>query len=244
MNSTVPQALIDEAMERDPSSASAEWLAEFRNDVEAWISREAIEVAIQPGRFELPPASGAHYVGFVDPSGGSADSFTLAIGHRDKERGVLDVVRERRPPFSPDDCVQEFAGMLKSYGLHRVTGDRYAGEWPRERFLAHGIKYEPSERTKSQIYQEALPLLNSGRVELLDHPRLTAQLCGLERRVARGGKDSIDHAPGGHDDVANAACGALVAAAGRLSKAESWARWAHVDLSRIDLDILRQRAMF
>jgi hypothetical protein len=27
---------------------------------------------------------------------------------------------------------------------------------------------------------------------------------------ARGGKDSIDHAPGGHDDLANAACGALV----------------------------------
>ena len=46
--------------------------------------------------------------------------------------------------------------------------------------------------------------------ELLDHPRLVSQLCGLERRTARSGKDSIDHAPGGHDDVANAAAGALV----------------------------------
>ena len=59
----------------------------------------------------------------------------------------------------------------------------------------------------------ALPLINSGRVELLDHPRLVAQLCGLERRTAWGGRDSIDHGPGGHDDVANAVAGALVAVA-------------------------------
>jgi hypothetical protein len=35
-----------------------------------------------------------------------------------------------------------------------------------------------------------------------------AQLCGRERRTARGGRDSIDHAPGGHDDLANAVAGA------------------------------------
>ena len=33
---------------------------------------------------------------------------------------------------------------------------------------------------------------------------------GLERRTARGGRDSIDHTPGGHDDLANAAAGVLV----------------------------------
>ncbi|WP_148360629.1 hypothetical protein [Acidisphaera rubrifaciens] len=47
-------------------------------------------------------------------------------------------------------------------------------------------------------------------MRLLDVPRLTAQLCALERRTARGGRDSIDHAPGAHDDLANAAAGALV----------------------------------
>ena len=33
------------------------------------------------------------------------------------------------------------------------------------------------------------------------------KLVGLERRVSRQGKDSIDHSPGGHDDVANAVAG-------------------------------------
>ena len=41
-----------------------------------------------------------------------------------------------------------------------------------------------------------------------------AQLCGLERRTARGGRDSIDHAPGGHDDLANAVAGAAALALG------------------------------
>jgi hypothetical protein len=59
-----------------------------------------------------------------------------------------------------------------------------------------------------------LPLLNSGRAELLDLPRLSAQLCGLERHTARSGRDSIDHAPGAHDDVANCVAGCLLLALG------------------------------
>jgi hypothetical protein len=47
---------------------------------------------------------------------------------------------------------------------------------------------------------------------LLDNPRLTNQLLGLERRVARSGKDSIDHAPNAHDDLANAVAGAIISA--------------------------------
>ena len=37
--------------------------------------------------------------------------------------------------------------------------------------------------------------------------RLVNQLCGLERRVGRSGKDSIDHGPGAHDDLANSVAG-------------------------------------
>lgn len=57
-----------------------------------------------------------------------------------------------------------------------------------------------------------LALLNSGQVELLDDRRLVAQIRGLERRTAWGGRDSIDHGPGGHDDLANATLGAVLLA--------------------------------
>jgi hypothetical protein len=50
-------------------------------------------------------------------------------------------------------------------------------------------------------------------VDLPDDARLFSQIVGLERRTARGGRDSIDHAPGAHDDVANAAAGVVTALA-------------------------------
>jgi hypothetical protein len=170
-----------------------------------------------PGRRELPPLSALSYFAFVDPSGGSQDSFTLAVAHGES-RGdtwvaVLDCLCEVRPPFSPDAVVRDFAAILKSYNLHGVTGDRYGGEWPRERFAVHGVAYEVSASVKSDLYLAFLPLLNAGRLELLDEPRLRRQLLDLDRRVGRTGRDTVDHAPGGHDDVANVAAGALVLAA-------------------------------
>ena len=213
MNPTISDDFLAEEFEADPASAEAEYNANFRTDIESYVSREVIDAAVVVGRFELPPVLSARYSAFIDPSGGSADSMTLAICHREADgRVVVDAVRERRPPFSPEDCVLEFAGLLKAYAVRRVTGDRYAGEWPRERFRLAGITYDLSDKPKSDLYRDMLPLLNSGKVELLDHPRLVSQLCGLERRTARGGRDSIDHAPGQHDDIANAVAGAAILA--------------------------------
>jgi hypothetical protein len=212
MNSSlVGDPLIAEMYAEDHERALAEFGAQFRSDIVAFITREAVEDVVAHGVRELPAGDGITYVAFVDPSGGSADSMTLAIGHCEASGvAVLDAVREIRPPFSPDTVCEEFATLLKSYGISRVTGDAYAGEWPRERFAAHGITYDLSVRNKSQIYNEFLPALNGQRVRLLDLPRLIGQLVSLERRTARGGRDSIDHAPGGHDDVANAVAGVLV----------------------------------
>jgi hypothetical protein len=112
----------------------------------------------------------------------------------------------------------DFCQTLTSYGIGTVSGDRYAGEWPREQFSKRNITYRPSERVKSDIYRDMLPILNSRKCQLLDIPRLISQFHGLERRTARGGKDSIDHGPGQHDDVANAVAGALVLASHHVRK--------------------------
>lgn len=216
MNPRVPDRLIAEALEQDEAAARAEYLAEFRRDLEAFVPREVVDGCTVPGRVQLPPLAHVTYSAFVDPSGGSADSFTLAIAHRephgDQEVLVVDVLRERRAPFNPSDVVAEYAALLATYDVTCVTGDRYAGEWPREAFRRHDITYEPTDRPKSELYRDLVPLLTGRRVELPDDPRLHAQLCALERRTGRGGRDTIDHPPGGHDDIANAVAGALVSA--------------------------------
>jgi hypothetical protein len=83
-------------------------------------------------------------------------------------------------------------------------------------------------RVKSDIYRDMLPLLNSRRVQLLDNRRLISQLHGLERRTARGGRDSIDHSPGQHDDLANAVAGALVLAAGETDAVTLYRKFGEV----------------
>ena len=208
-NPSLPQSVVDRAMERDPASAAAEYLARFRSDVEAFVSREAVEMCVSPGVIERAPISRISYSAFCDPAGGAgADSFTLAIAHAEDGVAILDCLRECRPPFSPRGVVAEFAELLKRYRVSTVRGDRYAGDWPAEAFREHQINYVASDRNRSQIYGNILAEINSRKVDLLDNARLTAQLISLERKTGRG-RDTIDHPPGGHDDLANAAAGAL-----------------------------------
>jgi hypothetical protein len=212
---------ITKAFEEDPAKAGSEYgqggKVVFRSDVEAFLDIEAVNRVTISGRYELAPQPGIKYVAFVDPSGGSQDSYPLAIAHRvgtgDSVRATLDLVREYPPPFSPETVTKAIADDCRRYGITTVTGDRYAGEWPREPYRKYGITYRVTDDTKSDIYRNLLPAVNAGRVALLDHKRLKAQLCGLERHVAHSGQDTIDHAPGGHDDIANAVAGALVLAA-------------------------------
>jgi hypothetical protein len=215
LNPEIDAQVVADAYEDDPEAARAEFGAAFRTDLADYVSREVVERLVSLGTYERAPMGGTRYQAFVDPSGGSADSFTLAIAHEAAGVAVLDLVRERWPPFSPEAVAAEFSAVLKSYGLTAVTGDKYGGQWPREQFRKRGVTYEPSDRSKSEIYLEALPLLNAGRVDLLDSERLVDQICGLERKTARGGRDSIDHGPHAHDDLANAALGAAWLVAGK-----------------------------
>ena len=129
----------------DPVAAAAEFGAEFRSDLEAFASLDVVKACVTEGVRERGAISKVSYMAFVDPSGGSSDSMTLAIAHKEGDRAVLDCIRERRAPFSPEDVVTEFADTLKAYGVKKVMGDRYGGEWPREAFPGAG------SRTRSQI---------------------------------------------------------------------------------------------
>lgn len=201
---------VARAMERDPVAARTEYLAEFRDDISDFVSVEVVEACTDAGVRERAPVPGVRYVAFIDPAGGSGgDSMTLAIAHAADGQSVLDAVRAVPPPFSPEGACKQFAETLKTYGISRVIGDNYAGDWPKEMMGKFGITYERSEMPKTAIYTAFLPLLNSRGTRLLDHPTLKRELCALERRTNWGGRDTIDHPTGGHDDVINAGAGAL-----------------------------------
>ena len=88
-----------------------------------------------------------------------------------------------------------------------ITGDRYASEWPIAEFTEHGVSYSQCEENKSELYFAFIPVTNSRGVELPDDKRLLTQLRRLERKRGRAGKDTVDHPPRLHDDLANGVAG-------------------------------------
>ena len=130
----------------------------------------------------------------------------------------LDLVREHKPRFVPAAVVAEFAAILRLYGINEIQSDAFAGGFHADEWTQHAIRFVPCERTTSENYLAALPVLLSGRARLVDNATLRQQLAGLERRVHAGQqRESVSHAAtaSAHDDVATSACGAIVIAASR-----------------------------
>jgi hypothetical protein len=213
LNPTFPQATIDRALELDRSRYAAEYLSEWRDDLQSLVSRDVVEACVVPGTYELPPKRDvSSYFAFCDPSSGSGqDSMTLCICHvaYGRETVVIDAIREARPKFSPEQISKEFCALMTSYGISTCISDRFGGEWVCEQFGKYGIRAEQSAKAKSELYLDMLAVLGSGRVELLDHPRAVNQIVSLERRNRSGGRASIDAPVGMHEDIANSIAGAV-----------------------------------
>lgn len=106
--------------------------------------------------------------------------------------------------------------------MSETTGDRYAPGFVNEGFRLNQIHYRSSERDRSALYLELLPLVNAQQVLLLDRPDLLRELRGLERRRGTGGRDRVDHRSGSHDDTANAAAGCLTLLAARRARGSAY----------------------
>ena len=203
-------------MADDPASAAAEYGAEFRTDVESFVSRKVINAATIVGRFELPYVATEHYIAFVDPSGGSADSMTMAIAHQNQwcERAILGCRSRSSTAIQSgsDGCrvCRRLPDLRRRPSPRRPVCRRVAA-----RSVSQCRRQLPAiDADQVRNIFLAVADLESSRCELFDNERLRHQLIGLERKTARGGRDSIDHGPGSssHDDLINAAAGALVLA--------------------------------
>jgi hypothetical protein len=210
MNPSFHTPLLQRLFRRDAVAARAEFDSEFRDDLATYISLEALKAAAvrQPVLANTKHSCTA----FCDPSGGRSDAMTLAIAHTEGDKIVVDRVEERTAPFDPQVVVREFSDILKANRITRVISDRFGGVWVEDAFRKVGIQVEMSEMSKNDLYLNFSPLLAMGRVELVKNEKLLRQFAQLERRTASGGRDSIDHPVGCHDDLCNSCAGAVVMA--------------------------------
>jgi hypothetical protein len=185
-------------------------LVEWRADIASFLPFEAIQACVVTDRTEIPPLEGERYTAFIDPSLGGQDSFTLAIAHGQKGGiRMLDLVREIKPGFNPEEAVADIAAVVKSYRCFEVISDQFLLDWVTTEFERHGVRVRKSPKNVSEIYLDFIPLITSRAVELLDDRRIIGQLGNLERRARTGGHDLVTHFSGQHDDLANAVAGVL-----------------------------------
>ena len=205
---------MSRAYEDDAVAAEAEYGGKFRQPMTAYLERAVVEKAVDVGVAARTKLPGVTYLAFVDVAGGGGrDSYTCAIGHKRKDDGrdiaVVDAIFEVRPEFDPDEVTARCVAVLRWWGVNFIIGDNYASMWPVTAFARHGVTYQAAPLSASDLYRHVIPLWTAGRVAMLDHPRAIDQLCQLRRKVGQGGRETITHVGGSHDDIANSIAGLL-----------------------------------
>ena len=216
LNPSLRQSVIDRAYDQDAEAAASEYGAEFREPMTAYLTRELIERAIEPGvtsRVRLP---GVEYFADCDTaSGAGRDLMALCIGHKsidaDRLITVIDLLLEEKPPFDPVACIAAMCQHLKAWGINTVSGDQYGLPYVTT-FARNGINYVVRSISTSDVYLHCMPAWTSGGISMLDgHARAVDQLVGLRRRIGQAGREYVEHPKSAHthDDLATVVSGVI-----------------------------------
>ena len=136
-NPLLTEQSVQQALKDDPEGARSEWDPEFRSDLATFLDEQLIASAIDYSRpLELPPRAFKYY-GFVDPSGGRHDAYTLCIGHKEGDGFVADVVKSvarhsirPRSRIVTPGCCRVTASNKSWRQLCRGLGDRAHSKMP------------------------------------------------------------------------------------------------------------------
>ena len=232
MNPQLPQSVIDKALAQNPHKANADYNCVWREDSSECFALGSIEAITDVGVHERPYSPGTIYVAYQDSALGvdGGSSFALAISHRDagSDVAILDLIREKKPPFVFHEVIAEFAQVLKRYGVTEFWSDHHAHKLFSDEWKKHGIACRKSETSTADNYKSALPLVLGRRARLLDNTVLKNQLSSLELHTSDG-EEKVVCPQNSHDDVATAAMGSLVAVSKRFSYDKNYDGWCKDD---------------
>ena len=173
MNPQLPQSVVDKAMATNPHKANADYNCVWREDSSECFALDATEAATDVGIHERPYAPGTIYTAYQDSALGvdGGSSFALGLAHRDagSDIAILDLLREKKPPFVFHEVIAEFAQILKRYSISEIWSDHHAHKLFADEWKKHGIVCRKSETSTADNYKSALSLVLGRRARLLDN---------------------------------------------------------------------------
>lgn len=215
MTPRIAADLLEAERAADPAYFAREYLAEFVDDLEAFLSASDVDAAVETGVRECPPveelkAAGA-YVAALDASGLTGrDRFVFGIAHRSNRiRGdrsspdsFVDLLRAWSKAPVPL-VVDEIASVCRAYGVTTIIGDQFAASFLGELLHQRGIALHQkpfTRQSKIEIFLALKRALAEGTLRLLDLPEALRELRQLEAKKLSGGGYAIAAPRGGRDD--------------------------------------------
>jgi phage terminase large subunit-like protein len=243
MNPTLPRSFLEKERKRNEERFRREFLAEFTDQIAAWVVPEVLDPCVAKGRTELPRVENATYVVAIDPAFRRSD-FALAVLHRTREGSVVvDRVAHwsgtKKAPLSFESVCQEIVRIVKQYGIPEVVGDQYCFPVIKQYFDKLGIRYREftfAAHTRMELFGNLSALLNGRKIELLDEPTLLRQLRALELRTERNGNVDIRPSHDQKDDLAVAVALAAFELCKRPPTRKPWVRVISVPSHRSSFD--------
>ena len=208
MNPTISDSFIAAEYVADPVSAASEYGAAFRSDVESFVDLAVVEAVVDEGTFERPPVDGCGlrrllrplgWCGRLDDAGDRPHGGPLRSPRRGARAQASLLARGRRDRVrspSSERMVSNRFWAIVMQGCGRASVSSCTASSTRRRRDPKAISTETCCLSLTVVVSgSSISREQSHRSPLSsDAP-------------ARGGRDSIDHGPGGHDDCANVVAG-------------------------------------
>jgi len=204
MNPLVNRKFLEKEKKRDIDNYRREFLAQFAEKVEAFLSYELIQNSLKLAG-DLPYRAEFQYFSGIDASGlTGGDKFSLAIAHRQGNDVYIDKVLswDLRDPEPIMEDIKELAGI---YHFSKTSIDRYAKGWVENALKKIGLEVtiRPS---LAEIYVNIKSLMLGNRLFLPDNQVIKKAFLNTQGYYGRNNALSIAHSqdPEGHADEADA----------------------------------------
>lgn len=204
MNPLVDRKFLEKEKARDVDAYSREFLAQFAEKVEAFLSYELVENALKLAG-DLPYKEGNRYYAGIDASGlAGRDKFSLAISHKQGFNVYIDKVKSWNLK-DPDPIMKDIKELIGIYHIGRVSIDRYAKGWVEAALKKIGlfVNIRPS---LAEIYVNIKSLMLGGRLFLPDNKAIKRAFLNTTAYYGKNNALSIAHERDseGHSDEADA----------------------------------------
>ena len=149
---------------------------------------------------ELPPVRelfSSVYKAFIDPSGGVGQTPTrLPSATRTASNSCSIWSEAPQGKFDPHKVTEEYAELVKQYGVGTVVGDTYAAQWVAGAWLQDQRHLRATDIPKSKSIGNAFRCSPAAWSDCPTIPRCCVSCDCWSAQRHRGGEESIDHPRG------------------------------------------------